>query len=61
MLVKKEKGQRREKVEMKGTLQDLLLKLQEELAPYSKHVFLYRFQYMQYKDLVARQTSCCCV
>ena len=56
MLVKKEKGQRREKVEMNGTLQDLLLKLQEELAPYSKHVFLYRFQYMQYKLLLSSLT-----
>ena len=56
MLVKKEKGQRRERVEVKGTLLDLLLKLQEELAPCSKHVFVYRFQYMQYKLLLSSLT-----
>ena len=56
VLVKKDKGQRM-RMWRRRTLQDLLSKLQEELAPYSKHVFLYWFQHMQYKLLLSSLSS----
>ena len=56
-LVRKENGQRKEKVEHEGTITDLVKILMKDLTTYSKHVFVYRWQFQQYKALLAKLPS----
>ena len=53
-LVNKENGQRMEKVEHEGTITDLVKILMKDLTTYSKHVFVYRRQFQQYRALLAK-------
>ena len=56
-LVNKENGQRMEKVEHEGTITDLVKILMKDLTTYSKHVFVYRRQFQQYRALLAKLPS----
>lgn len=56
-LVKKDKGQRREKITITGNLDDLIKNPSQDLTEFSKHIFTYRFQHMQYKLLMNSLTS----
>ncbi|KAK7484163.1 hypothetical protein BaRGS_00024533, partial [Batillaria attramentaria] len=56
-MVKKEKGQRKEKVEHTGTVTELIESLLHDLAPFTKHVFVHRWQHMQFRTVVSKVTS----
>lgn len=50
-IVTTEKGKRRELITKEGTIRMLLDELMTELTPFSKHLFNFRWQFMQYKSL----------
>ena len=56
-MVKKEKGQRREKIMQDGTLGGLLSDLMKELKPLTKHIFTHRWQHKEQKQLLAKLQS----
>ena len=62
-MVKKEKGQRREKIMQDGTLGDLLYlggllsDLMKELKPLTKHIFTHKWQHKDLKQLLAKMQS----
>ena len=62
-MVKKEKGQRREKIMQDGTLGGLLYPggllsdLMKELKPLTKHIFTHKWQHKELKQLLAKMQS----
>ena len=56
-MVKKEKGQRREKFMQDGTLGGLLSDLMKELKPLTRHIFTHRWQHRELKQLLAKMQS----
>ena len=52
--VKKENGTRKEKVEHEEAIENLVSTLLKDLTTYSKHVFVYRWQFKEYKSLLAQ-------
>ena len=53
-MVKKEKGQRKEKVLREGTLAELTSQLLVELSTLSKHIFVHRWQHNAFRTLLSK-------
>ncbi|XP_070207423.1 uncharacterized protein [Littorina saxatilis] len=53
-MVKKQKGQRKEKVLQEGKLESLHSELMKELTPLSKHIFVQRWQHKELKVLQSK-------
>ena len=53
-MVKKETGQRKEKVKHQDTIADMIEALLRSLATFSKHVFTFRWQFLQFKTLLSK-------